>query len=197
MVSLEWNGTVILTTPRLELRSFRRDDLPLYAALNSDPEVMRFLGGALTQEASDQMAVWAQERHARERTGLLAIERRADGAFLGMCGLHVLYDWYPDEVEIGWRIARAYWGHGYVTEAANAWLEHGFTTLGLPRVISVTDPPNTRSVAVMHRLGMVLDHHADLEYEGETFRAVIHAITADQWRGRADRPVCTCSTGPG
>ena len=77
------------------------------------------------------------------------------------------------------------------------WLEHGFTTLGLPRVISVTDPPNTRSVAVMHRLGMVLDHYADLEYEGETFRAVIHAITADRWRSRADRPVCTCSTGPG
>ena len=85
MVLLEWTGAVVLTTPRLLLRSFRRDDLPLYAALNADPEVMRYLGGGLTRAASDQMAEWAQERHAREGTGLLAIERRADGAFLGMC----------------------------------------------------------------------------------------------------------------
>jgi RimJ/RimL family protein N-acetyltransferase len=190
---LEWNGTLILTTPRLLLRTFRRDDLPHYAALNADPEVTRYLGGPLTRESSDQLAIWAQERHARTGTGLLAIERRADGAFLGMCGLHVLHDWYPDDVEIGWRMARAYWGQGYATEAASAWLEHGFTTLGLPRVISVTDPPNTRSWAVMHRLGMVFDHNADLEYEGETFLAVIHAITADQWRTRTERPACQCA----
>ncbi len=107
MVLLEWTGAVVLTTPRLVLRAFRRDDLPHYAELNADLEVMRYLGGVLTRESSDQMAVWAQERHAREGTGLLAIERRADGAFLGMCGLHVLRDWYPDDIEIGWRLARA------------------------------------------------------------------------------------------
>lgn len=193
---LEWTGTVVLTTPRLLLRTFRRDDLPLYAALNADPRVMRYLGGVLTREASDQMAVWAQERHAREGTGLLAIERRADGAFMGMCGLHVLHDWYPDDIEIGWRLARAFWGQGYATEAASAWIDHGLATLGLPRVISVTDPPNMRSLAVMHRLGMVLDHHAHLTYEGETFLAVIHAITADQWRSRSERPVCRCDSAP-
>ena len=194
MVLLEWTGAVVLTTPRLVLRAFRRDDLPHYAELNADLEVMRYLGGVLTRESSDQMAVWAQERHAREGTGLLAIERRADGAFLGMCGLHVLRDWYPDDIEIGWRLARAHWGQGYATEAATAWLEHGFSTLGLARVISVTDPPNTRSLAVMHRLGMVLDHHADLEYEGQTFRAVIHATNAEQWRTRGERPACPCAT---
>jgi RimJ/RimL family protein N-acetyltransferase len=41
---VEWNSTVVLTTPRLLLRTFRRDDLPLYAALNADPEVARHLG---------------------------------------------------------------------------------------------------------------------------------------------------------
>ena len=195
MALLEWSGAVVLTTPRLVLRAFRRDDLPHYAALNADLEVMCHLGGvALTREASDQLAVWAQERYAREGTGLVAIERRADGVFLGMCGLHCLTDWYPDDIEIGWRLARAHWGQGYATEAATAWLEHGFATLGPPRVISVTGPPNTGSLAVMHRLGMVLDHHADLEYEGETFQAVIHAITAAQWRTRADEPKCTCAT---
>jgi RimJ/RimL family protein N-acetyltransferase len=194
MVLVEWKGTVVLTTVRLLLRTFRSDDLPHYAALNADLEVMRYLGGEpLSRDASDQLAVWAQERHAREGTGLLAIERREDGVFLGMCGLHCLHEWYPDDIEVGWRLAREHWGQGYATEAAAGWLEHGFTTLGLPRVISVTDIPNQRSLAVMHRLGMLVDHYADLAYEGGTFPAVVHAITADQWRTRGERPACNCA----
>jgi RimJ/RimL family protein N-acetyltransferase len=194
-VVLEWNGTVILTTPRLLLRTFRQDDLPHYAALNADLEVVRYLGGEpLSRAESDQLAVWAQERHAREGTGLLAVERRADGAFLGMCGLHCLYDWYPDDIEIGWRFARAHWGQGYASEAAAAWLEHGFATLGLPRIISVTDPPNVRSVAVMHRMGMLVDHYAELEYAGSRFDAVVHDITTAEWHARSEQPDCTCQS---
>ena len=50
---VDWDGTVVLTTPRLLLRTFRRDDLPHYAALNADPEVVRYLGGPLTREDCD------------------------------------------------------------------------------------------------------------------------------------------------
>jgi RimJ/RimL family protein N-acetyltransferase len=181
-----WDGTVVLSTPRLHLRTFRRDDLPHYAALNADPEVVEFLGGEpLPATESDEIAEFAQRLHAREGIGLLAVERRADGVFLGMCGLHHLLDWYPDDVEVAWRLGRLHWGNGYATEAAAAWLEHGFTRLGLPRVISVTDrdPPNLRSIAVMKRLGMTLDHQAELtEEDGTVFAAVVHSITAEQWR---------------
>lgn len=191
---VEWDGTVVLTTSRLRLRTFRPDDLPLYAALNADPEVVEFLGGRpLSRDESDAIAAHAQGLHAREGVGLLAVERVEDGVFLGMCGLHPV-EWYPD-LELGWRLARRHWGHGYATEAAAAWLRHGFTTLELPRVISITDrdPPNVRSIAVMRRIGMVRDHDADLVDEtGEPFAAVVHSITAAQWRsgpGRtADRP---------
>jgi len=138
---VEWNGTVVLTTPRLVLRTFRRDDLPLYAALNADPEVARYLGGPLSRRDSDDIAEWAQECYAREGLGLLAVERRRDGAFLGMCGLHHQQS-YPDDVEVAWRLAYEHWGRGYATEAATGWLDHGFGTLGLPRVIAITDPPN-------------------------------------------------------
>ena len=99
---MEWNGTVVLTTPRLLLRTFRRDDLPLYAALNADPEVARYLGGPLSRQDSDDIAEWAQECYAREGLGLLAVERRRDGAFLGMCGLHHQRS-HPDDVEVAWR----------------------------------------------------------------------------------------------
>jgi RimJ/RimL family protein N-acetyltransferase len=190
----DWDGTVVLTTPRLLLRTFRADDLPTYAALNADPEVVEFLGGPLSRQESDEIAEYAQALHAREGIGLLAVERRADGAFLGMCGLHHVDHWYPD-VEVAWRLAREHWGHGYATEAAAAWLRYGFTQLDLPRVISIADrdPPNVRSIAVMRRIGMVADHEAQLADEkGESFDAVVHSITAAQWRvgpGRsADRP---------
>jgi RimJ/RimL family protein N-acetyltransferase len=178
-----WSGTTLLETPRLLLRSFREDDLPLYAALNADPVVTRFLGGPLSAGESDEIAEWAQQVYEREGIGLLAVERREDGAFLGMCGLHHFHA-YPDEVEIGFRFAREHWGHGYCTEAAIAWLDHGFGPLELPRVISITEPENIRSLAVMRRLGMTFDHEAELEDGGEPFQAVVYSITAETWSSR-------------
>ncbi len=181
---VEWDGTVLLTTPRLLLRRFRRDDLPLYAALNADPEVARYLGGPLSRQDSDDIAAWAQELHDREGLGLLAVERRQDGAFLGMCGLHH-QESLPDDVEVAWRLAHEHWGNGYATEAATGWLDHAFGPLGLPRVISITDPPNLRSLAVMRRLGMEFDREAEIEDMGQVFQAVVYSITADRWRARA------------
>jgi RimJ/RimL family protein N-acetyltransferase len=184
---VEWDGTVALRTPRLLLRTFRPDDLPHYAALNADPEVVRYLGGVpLTRQHSDEIAEWAQECYADEGLGLLAVERRGDGAFLGMCGLHH-HQAHPDDVEVGWRLAREHWGQGYATEAATGWLDHAFGTLDLPRVISITDPPNVRSLAVMRRLGMVFDHEAEIEDDGVVFQAVVYSITGDRWRARAER----------
>lgn len=178
---------MILETPRLVLRTWRADDLPAFAELNADPEVMRYLGGtALSREESDSIAEWGQERYAEEGIGLLAVERRQDGVFLGMCGLH--HQWsYPDDVEVPWRFARRHWGYGYAMEAATGWLDHGFLALGLPRVISITEWDNERSLAVMHRLGMTFDHEGDVEDEGDVFRAVIFSITAEAWRARRAR----------
>lgn len=189
-------GTTLLTTPRLVLRMFRDDDLPGYAAMNADPRVTEFLGGRpMSREGSDAMARRAQRLHAREGLGLLAVERRADGAFLGMCGLHRL-DWWPDDVEVAWRLAPEHWGCGYATEAAAAWLEHGFGALGLPRIVSIADPPNARSIAVMHRLGMVLVAEAEGEEDGERFPVVVHAVTAERWADGGRAAPCRC-TGTG
>ena len=118
---VDWSGIPLLETARLVLRTFRLDDLPLYAELNADPYVTRYLGGALPSDESDAIAEWAQDLYEREGIGLLAVERQEDGAFLGMCGLHHFHP-YPDEIEVGWRLARMYWGNGYASEAAAAWL---------------------------------------------------------------------------
>jgi len=107
-------------------------------------------------------------------------------AFLGMCGLHH-QESLPDDVEVAWRLAHEHWGHGYATEAATGWLDHAFGPLGLPRVISITDPPNLRSLAVMRRLGMEFDHEAEIEDMGQVFQAVVYSITAERWRSARER----------
>ena len=137
----------------LVVRRWRPADLDAYAALNADPEVMAFLGPALTREQSDSLARYGEDWADRAGLGLLPVVRVADGAMLGMCGLH-RHRWYPDDVEIGWRLARPAWGHGYATEAATGWLGEAFGPLGLLRVISMTHPENARSRAVMERLGL-------------------------------------------
>lgn len=113
-------GEVLLTTPRLLLRSWRSDDLPAFAEHNADPEVMRYLGHVLTGAQSEELASDIQDLFLRRGIGMLPVERRADGAFLGICGVSYT-PWYPDD-EIGWRFAREHWGRGYATESAAAWM---------------------------------------------------------------------------
>jgi RimJ/RimL family protein N-acetyltransferase len=146
--------------------------------------VIEFLGGRpLSRAESDAIADAVNRQYVAEGIGFLAIERSSDGVFLGACGLQ-REPWYPDELELGWRLAREHWGHGYATEAASSWLAHAFGELDLPRVISITDVPNLRSIAVMQRLGMTFDHAAELDDEGVLFDAVIYSITASTYRRR-------------
>ena len=173
-----------LRTERLILRPFRGKDLPLYAALNAHPQVADALGGPLSREDSDDIALWANQLWGPAPFGLVAVERAADGAFLGMCGLHHLRE-RPGDTEIGWRLDPAYWGRGYATEAGRAWLEHGFTTLGLERIISVTDEPNVRSLAVMRRLGLTFLENDRIEDNGTWFDAVVYAMTREEWQARS------------
>jgi len=170
------------TTDRLLLRPYREEDRPAWAAINADPEVMKYLGGEpLTREQSDAITVGVNQRYVAEGIGFLAIERRSDGAFLGACGLMRHGEWFPDDLEIGWRLAREYWGHGYATEAAASWLDHAFLDRSEPRVISITDTPNLNSIAVMKRLGMTFDNETELVEDGIPFDATIYSITANAW----------------
>lgn len=177
-----WDGTVVLRTARLTLRTFTRADLPLYHALNADPEVYRWRGGApLTRERSDEIAAWANHLYETERIGLLAVERTADAAFLGMCGLHH-QESLTEALEIAWRLASQHWGQGYAGEAAAAWAAYAFDELGLPRIVSTTDHDNVRSRGVMEHIGMTWSHDQVVVDEGQEFDAVVYELTAERWR---------------
>lgn len=144
-----------IRTDRLLLRPWRRSDLAPWAAMNADPEVREHLGGPLTRAESDASVARFQAEFAERGYGWWALEERATGAFLGFAGLDRIDDGMPFVgVEIGWRLARSAWGHGYATEAARATLDFGFQTLGLAEILAVTTSANRRSQAVMERIGM-------------------------------------------
>jgi RimJ/RimL family protein N-acetyltransferase len=145
------SSQTLLSTPRLTLRRWTAGDAEPFAALNADPEVMRYFPSTMTREASDALADYADGCFDRLGFGLSAVE--FEGAFVGFVGLHRMR-WYPDEVEIGWRLARPVWGRGIATEAAAIWVGYARDVLRLPRLISIIHPDNAASFAVARKLGM-------------------------------------------
>lgn len=181
---MTWDGRILLTTERLTLRTFRRGDLDAYFELNSHPDVYRWLGGEpLPRAWSDEIAEWANECVETQGYGLVAVERTADGTFLGMTGLHH-QESFPDDVEVAWRLHPDHWGHGYATEAARAWVDHGFSACSLPRVISTTDHDNLRSQAVMRRIGLAYERDVVVVDMGSTFDAVLWSLDRADWAAR-------------
>jgi RimJ/RimL family protein N-acetyltransferase len=144
-----------LATERLRLTAVAAGDADELAAINADPEVMRYLRPAARAESLAQAERFAVhwDQHA---FGLWALRARDDDALLGFTGLSIPFH-FPavlPAVEVGWRLRRSSWGRGYATEAARAALYHGFADLGLEEIISLVHAENARSLAVAVRLGL-------------------------------------------
>jgi RimJ/RimL family protein N-acetyltransferase len=143
-----------LLTERLALRPLREDDLEPLARLLGDPEAMRHFPRPRTREESRVWIARNQERYTVDGHGLWAVERRADGAFLGDCGLVKQRPEGEPEIEVGYHFAREHWGQGYATEAAGACVRLAFEVLRVPRVIALIRPENEASARVARRLGL-------------------------------------------
>lgn len=164
---------------RLVLRDWRESDRLPWAAMNADPEVREYCGPPGTTEDAVASVRGFQDDLDQNGFGFWAVEVRASGEFIGFTGLDVVDDGMPfTGVEVGWRLARSAWGHGYATEAAMVALEHGFATVGLPEILAVTTTTNLRSQAVMRRIGMTYDPAKDFDdpdaEEGPLRRAVLY-----------------------
>jgi RimJ/RimL family protein N-acetyltransferase len=153
----------VIETARIVLRAWRDEDLEPFAALNADPVVMEHLPSVLARAESDELAGRIRTAMAAQGFGLWAVAIKGGAPFVGFVGLSVpKFDApFMPAVEIGWRLARGAWGHGYATEAARAALEAGFTRWGLDEIVSFTVPQNLRSRRVMDRIGMRLDGEFD------------------------------------
>jgi RimJ/RimL family protein N-acetyltransferase len=148
-----------LETARLVLRTWRADDLEPFVALNADARVMAHVGTrrALNRDDSERLLAQITRHWDEHGYGLWAVERRAEGtAPIGFVGLAVP-SFLPavlPAVEVGWRLAAAWWGRGYATEAARASVECAWAALHLQRLVSIIHPANERSLRVAAKLGM-------------------------------------------
>jgi RimJ/RimL family protein N-acetyltransferase len=149
-----------LITERLELRPWREDDLNEYAAIVSDPEVGRYVGGSQDRATAwRQIAIFIGHRELRGWTSSAVVER-ASGQLLGRGGL-----WQPEGwpgVEVGWILGRSAWGRGYASELGLAVRDYAFGQLGIPHLISVIDPDNVASIRVAEKIGATFERKYDL-----------------------------------
>jgi RimJ/RimL family protein N-acetyltransferase len=176
-----------LSTERLLLRQWRDEDLAPFAALNADPEVMRHFPARMTRAESDEFAAYIRTLIARHGWGLWAVEVRDGPPFIGFVGLNRprFEAHFTPAIEVGWRLDRPHWGHGYATEAASAALTFAFDRLQLPEVVSFTTEANQRSIAVMRRLGMSHDPADDFDHpalaDGTLRRHVLYRMHRERW----------------
>jgi RimJ/RimL family protein N-acetyltransferase len=182
-----------LLTPRLVIRNWEPRDADLFHLINSDERVMEFFPFRRTRAEADAFLEVLRGRIEQKGFGFTALELRDTGECIGFCGLYadsVVPSLPPDTVEIGWRLASQFWGKGYVTEAAERLLEQGFGELGLDEIVSFAVWNNTRSTAVMERLGMRRDPAGDFDHprvpetHPELKRHVLYRLDRQSWAAK-------------
>lgn len=186
----------MIDTERLVLRDWGEGDDGAFARHLNTPAVMHWLGGVLSPDRVDEATRRYRRWQAERGYTFWIVERRADKAWLGFCGLKradALGTSVPDALEIGWRFRQDAWGQGYAGEAAAASLAYAFKTLGEDRVVAVTVPGNEASWRLMLRLGM--RHVPELDYGDPRYGAgkdpaldlaIVYAITHADWLSRAE-----------
>lgn len=158
---------VVIETPRLWLRRFRRDDLGALQVVLGDAETMRFYPGPYD---GGRCAAWIEDnvqRYGRDGFGLYAMVLRETGELVGDCGPALRRIEGTMEPEIGWHVRRDLWGRGLAPEAAAACRDHAFGPLGLTRVTALVRPVNLPSRRVAEKIGMEVERrvlHAGLPH---------------------------------
>lgn len=143
-----------IETERLLLRRFTFEDIEAAAAYNADPEVMRFVFRPRTAEETRRGIKYFHEVESRHGFSLMATVYKPDGSMIGQCGLMPQSIAGVAEVEIGYILAKSYWGHGLATEAAIALRDYGVREFGLRRLVSIIWPDNLGSQRVAEKVGM-------------------------------------------
>jgi RimJ/RimL family protein N-acetyltransferase len=149
-----------LETARLLLRPTLGEDFEPWAAFSADEEASRFLGGPQPREAAWRMMCTMAGSWVVRGFGMFSVIEKESGRWVGRLG-----PWQPEGwpgTEVGWGVAREFWGRGYATEGATAAIDWAFDHLGWTEVIHCIDPGNVNSQAVARRLGSSLLRHAML-----------------------------------
>jgi RimJ/RimL family protein N-acetyltransferase len=142
---------IAFETERLLFRDHEQNDLDAYCAMEADPEVRRYVGGApRTREAAEKkFLVHLKPRNPRWQ--LWATVYKPEGCYIGYCGVY--HGHAPREGVLGYYLARPYWGRGLGTEAARAFVDFAFNDLDFTRVIASVQDGHAASMRIMEKLG--------------------------------------------
>ena len=156
----------MVETERLTFRKFVDEDLPLLIEQRADPDVNRYLGGPKRQnaEALSIRIKFYMDCYEKFGFGMCPMIWKETGEIIGGAGLQPLED--TGEIEVGYSIIKRYWGLGIGTEAARGWLEYGFNTVGLERIVAVAVVENAASRRIMEKLGMKFEKN-EMHYDEE------------------------------
>jgi RimJ/RimL family protein N-acetyltransferase len=184
---------IVLKTPRLAIRQFTEDDVDNLLNLNSDPEVMRYLGRPAPREVlRDEIIPFHLGVYQRfDRLGTWAAESASNGEFLGWFHFRT-EDGDVTNVHLGYRLRRPAWHKGYATEGSTALINMGFTDLGVQRVFARTMTANAASRRVLEKCGLTLAHTVPYQgpdadvIDGAEQGEVEYVLTKPEWEARAD-----------
>lgn len=167
----------MIESERLMFRKFTLDDLPMLVEQRSDPEVNKFLGGTKLQnpEALGKRIRFYVSCYESHGFGMCAMFWKPTGEMIGSAGLQPLDG--TDEIEVGYSMVKEFWGKGIGTEAARAWLDHGFRNFGLDRIVAVAHTENWASRRIMEKLGMKYEK-VEEHYGAE---CAFYAISKDEF----------------
>lgn len=169
----------MVESERLIFREFTPEDLPALIETRTDPEVNRFLGGTKLQnpQALATRIRFYISCYATHGFGMCAMLWKPTGQMIGSAGLQPLDG--TDEIEVGYSMIKEYWGRGIGTEAARAWLDHGFRQHRLTRIVAVAHTENWASRHIMEKLGMQYEK-TEFHYDAE---CAFYSISKDTFLG--------------
>jgi RimJ/RimL family protein N-acetyltransferase len=184
---------IVLKTPRLAIRQFTTDDADNLFSLNSDPEVMRYLGRPPSREVlRDEIIPFHLGVYQRfDRLGTWAAESTDTGEFLGWFHFRA-EDGDITNIHLGYRLRRAAWKKGYATEGSAALINMGFTDLSVQRVFAHVIAANAASRRVLEKCGLILVHTIPYEgpdadvIDGAEQGEVVYALTKPEWEAHTD-----------
>ncbi|USG67674.1 GNAT family N-acetyltransferase [Brevibacillus ruminantium] len=166
----------MLETERLCFRPYTMDDLKFVMTMTSDPDMMRFIGNGAVwtrEETTQRLQGWIERYRDGLGTGLLVAVKKSNGELIGHAGLVAQVVEGQEEIEIGYWVAKKYWGHGFATEAALAMRDHGLSQLGQKRMVSLIQFDNHPSANVAQKIGMVFERK--ILYKGKEI--ALYALT--------------------
>ena len=177
MTALDRSDYWMFETQRLKFRRYRLDDLDELIEMRTDPDVYRYLGGTERQNPVEiaKRLNFYMECYEKLGFGMCAMIWKETGENIGGSGLQPLED--TGEIEVGYSLKKRFWRMGIGFECAQGWLDYGFRTAGLERIVAVADAANTGSWRIMEKCGMTfekVEKHYNMECK-------FYAISKPAW----------------